>query len=58
MKYEEIVCTLPTEYAMEVQNLLLDSPKDDPYEKLKDQLILRIVDSEHQKIRQLLTQMN
>ena len=40
---------------MEVQELLLDPPKDDPYDKLKDQLILLIADSERQKTRQLLT---
>ena len=54
-KYEEIVCTLSTEYATEVQDLLLDLPEDDPYENLKDQLILQIADSERQNIRQLLT---
>ena len=36
MKYEEIVCTLPTEYATEIQDLLLDPPEDQPYEKLKE----------------------
>ena len=30
-KYEEIVCTLLTKYATEVQDLLLEPPKDDPY---------------------------
>ena len=54
-KYEEIVCALPTEYATEIQDLLLDSPEDEPYEKLKQQLIARIADSERQKLRQLLT---
>ena len=46
---------MPTEYATEVQDLLRDPREDDPYEKLKDRLILRIADSERQKIRQLLT---
>ncbi len=54
-KYEEIVCALPTEYATEIQDLLLDPPDDEPYEKLKHQLIARIADSERQKLRQLLT---
>ena len=54
-KYEEIVCALPTEYATEIQDLLLDPPDDEPYEKLKQQLIARIADSERQKLRQLLT---
>ena len=54
-KYEEIVCALPTEYATEVQDLLLDPPEDQPYEKLKEQLIACIADSERQKLRQLLT---
>ena len=54
-KYEEVVCALPTEYATEIQDLLLDPPEDRPYEKLKEQLISRIADSESQKLRQLLT---
>ena len=54
-KYEEIVCALPTEYATKVHDFLLDPSEDDPYKNLKDQLILRIADSEHQKIWQLLT---
>ena len=37
--YEEIVCALPTEYATEVQDLLLDPPYEEPYEKLKEQLV-------------------
>ena len=55
-KYEDIVCALPTEYATKVQDLLLDNhlSKDNPYERLKDQLMSRIADSECQKIRQLL----
>ncbi len=53
--YEEIVCALPTEYAAEVQDLLIDPPTDGPYEKLKELLIKRIADSERQKLRQLLT---
>ena len=53
--YEEIICALPTEYATEVQDLLLTPPEEEPYEKLKDQLIARLADSERQKLRQLLT---
>ena len=54
-KYEEVVCVLPTEYATEIQDLLLDPPEEEPYEKLKHLLIARIADSERQKLRQLLT---
>ena len=54
-KYEDIVCVLPTEYAMKVHNLLLNPPEDNPYERLKDQLISQIADSQCQKIQQLLT---
>ena len=43
------------EYATEVQDLLLDPNEDNPYEKLKDQLISHIADSKHQKIQRLLT---
>ena len=55
MKYEEIICALPTEYATDIQDLLLDPSEEEPYEKLKQQLITRIADSERQKLRQLLT---
>ena len=34
-KYNEIVCALPTEYATEMQDLLLDLPEEEPYNKLK-----------------------
>ena len=54
-KYEEILCTLPTDYTTEVQDILIDPPDKNSYEKLKDQLISRIADSERQKIRKLLT---
>ena len=41
MKYEEIVCALPTEYATKIQDLLLDPPEEELYKKLKQQLITR-----------------
>ena len=43
------------EYATKVQNLLTDPPEENPYKKLKEQLIFRIADSPCQKIWQLLT---
>ena len=49
-KYEEIVCALPTQHATKSQDLLLDPPEDQPYEKLKHLLIVRIVDWERQKL--------
>ena len=49
-KYEEIICALPTRYAMKSQDLLLDSPEDQPYENLKHFLIVRIVDWEREKL--------
>ena len=52
---QRVVCALPTEYATEVQDLLVDPPEEEPYEKLKDKLIARLADSERQKLRQLLT---
>ena len=55
MKYGEIVWALPTENATEVQDHPLNTPEDDPYERLKDQLTLRIADSELQNIWQLHT---
>ena len=53
--YKETVRALPTEYATEVQDLLFDPPDEQPYKKLKEQLIVRITDSKRQKFRQLLT---
>ena len=53
-KYQEILCALPTQYATKSQDLLLDPPEDQSYKKLKDLLIVRIVDWERQKLWQLL----
>ena len=50
--YEDIVCALPTEYVTKVQDLLFDQSKNEPDEKLKDQLIGRLADSECQKLQQ------
>ena len=33
-RYEEVVCALPTEYATDIQDLLLDPHDKEPYEKL------------------------
>ena len=55
MKYKGIVCAPPAEYATEIQDLLFDPSDEEPYEKLKHQLIARVANSEHQKLRQLLT---
>ena len=54
-KYEEIICALPMVHATEIQDLLLDLSEEEPYDKLKQQLIARIAYSERQKLRQLLT---
>ena len=48
--YEEIVCALPTEYATKVQDIPFDPPNEEPYEKLKEQLIARKADLEHQNL--------
>lgn len=55
--YKEIACALAVEYmyATEIQHLLIDPHKDELYERLKQQLISRLVALEHQKLRQLLT---
>ena len=42
------------DYAMKVRDLLVDRPEENPSEKLKEQLISRIANSERHKIRQLL----
>ena len=40
---------------MEIQDLLLNPPEDQPFEKLTEYLISRIADSEREKLQQLFT---
>lgn len=53
-KFKQVVKTLDGKYAREVRDLVLRPPPDAPFEKLKEELLLRLGQSQAQKTRQLL----
>ena len=53
-KFDYIVSSLAPEIATEVRDLILQPPKDTPYDKLKEQLIKRTAASEQKRLQQLL----
>ena len=53
-KYDYIVASLSPEIATEVCDLILASPTDNAYNRLKDQLIKRTTTSEQKRLQQLL----
>ena len=54
-KYDYVISSLTPEFAMEVRDLLLNPPADNPYDTLKAQLIKRITASEQRKLQQLIS---
>ena len=54
-RYAYVVSSLQPEIALEVRDLLLQSPSDQPYDKLKEELIKRTSASEQRRLHQLLT---
>ena len=52
-KYDYVISSLTPEFAMEVRDLLLNPPADNPYDTLKTQLIKRTTASEQRKLQQL-----
>lgn len=54
-KFDYVVSSLNPEFAMEVRDLLLKPPADNPYDKLKAQLIKRTAASEQRKLQQLIS---
>ena len=53
-KYAYVVSSLQPEIALEVRDLLLQSPSEHPYDKLKEELIKRTSASEQRRLHQLL----
>ena len=53
-KYAYIVSALQPEIAVEVRDLLLESPGDNPYDTLKEELIRRTSASTQKRLHQLL----
>ena len=54
-KFDYVISSLSPEFAMEVRDLLLKPPEEDPYDKLKTQLIKRTAASEQRKLQQLIS---
>ena len=51
--FDYIVASLAPEYATEVRDLILRPPEENPYNKLKEQLIKRTAASEQRRLQQL-----
>ena len=54
-KFEYLVSSLSPEIATEVRDLLLRPPADNPYDKLKAELVKRTAASEQRKLQQLIS---
>ncbi|XP_071445090.1 uncharacterized protein [Hetaerina americana] len=53
-KYSHVVAQLDNRHALEVEDIIVNPPRADPYQKIKEELIQRLSVSQAQKIRQLL----
>ena len=54
-KFDYVISSLSPEFAMEVRDLLLKPPAENPYDTLKTQLIKRTAASEQRKLQQLIS---
>ena len=54
-RFDYVVSNLSPEFATEVRDLLLRPPTDNPYDKLKAELIKRTAASEQRKLQQLIS---
>lgn len=55
-KYQYVVGSLSPEFAMEIRDILLSPPADQPYDVLRERLIQRTQISEQQRLRLLLSE--
>ena len=54
-RFEYVISSLSPEFAMEIRDLLLKPPTDNPYATLKAELIKRTAASEQRKLQQLIS---
>ncbi|XP_038073042.1 uncharacterized protein LOC119741363 [Patiria miniata] len=54
-KYSYVIASLQPSIAQEVRDLLVNPPADNPYSKLKEELIKRTSESERKRLQKLLT---
>lgn len=54
-KFHHVVASLPPEVAMEIRDLILSPPDDQPFDKLRSELIKRTSASEQRRLQQLIT---
>ena len=52
-KFEYVIASLSPEFAMEIRDIILKPPEEEPYDKLKQSLIQRTVASEQRRLQQL-----
>ena len=52
-KFEYVIASLSPEFAMEIRDIILKPPEEEPYDKLKQSLIQRMVTSEQRHLQQL-----
>ncbi|XP_047996389.1 uncharacterized protein LOC125234225 [Leguminivora glycinivorella] len=55
-KYNHIVAQLDSQYAAEVEDIIVSPPATDKYKKIKEELIKRLSVSRQKKVKQLLSQ--
>ena len=54
-RFDYVISSLSPDFAMEVRDLLLKPPTEDPYDILKTELIKRTAASEQRKLQQLIS---
>ena len=55
MRFDYVIASLSLEFAVEVRDLLIRPPAEDPYNTLKTELIKRTAASEQRKLQQLIS---
>ncbi|XP_072168471.1 uncharacterized protein [Diadema setosum] len=55
-KYSHVIATLTPDVAMEVRDIIINTPKNTPYTVLKRQLTERMSESEQRRVQKLLTE--